>query len=197
MSDSESLAKRWENFRPTKTLWLWSCAGCVAATMIAGFGFAGWVTGGTASEMAESAGEDARAQLAASFCVNNFVQSADASTVFQELKDASSWDRDDIIEEGGWASFEGDVEIVDGSLDLCAEKIVAMESLPVTATQTAEAEDEAEATETVAAADAEATEPAEDIVTDEAEEPEEGAAAEQETEEPVEEAATEPETTDS
>lgn len=193
MSENESLPKRWEKFRPSKALWLWSCAGCIAVTMVAGFGFAGWVTGGTAAEMAESAGEDARAQLAATLCVDNFVSSANAATIFAELKEASSWDRDDIIEDGGWATLEGNVEIVDGSLDLCAEQIVAMESLPVTeTTQTAAAEDEAEATETIAAADAEATEPVEEAVTEETEEPAEDTAAE-ETEEP----ATEPEATES
>lgn len=140
----ESLSTRWQNFRPTKATWLWSCAGCIVATMLVGFTVGGWVTGGSADEMASNAREDGRAELAATLCVNRFVAAPGAQTELAALKEASSWERDDLIKEGGWAELSGTVAIVDGSLDLCADKLVAMESLPTPEGETAET---AEATE--------------------------------------------------
>ena len=48
MTDGQSLSQRFADYRPSKTVLFWSCAGCVAATMIIGFTWGGWVTGGTA-----------------------------------------------------------------------------------------------------------------------------------------------------
>ncbi|MBX6324016.1 MAG: hypothetical protein IRY94_19535, partial [Rhodospirillaceae bacterium] len=50
----------WKAWRPSKGLWFWSCVGASALTMIVGFGWGGWVTGGTASKMATDAAEQAR-----------------------------------------------------------------------------------------------------------------------------------------
>ena len=37
------LSKNWENFRPTKAMWFWSCAGTAVVTMVVGFTWGGWV----------------------------------------------------------------------------------------------------------------------------------------------------------
>lgn len=139
MADGSGVTGRWENFRPSKALWLWSCAGCIAATMILGFTVGGWVMGGTAEEMAESAREEGRAELAAQLCVNRFVAAPGAAETLESLKEASSWDRDDLIEKGGWANLPGNVAVIDGSIDLCAEKLAAMEALPAVEADSASA----------------------------------------------------------
>jgi hypothetical protein len=131
----ESLSQRWSDFRPSKALWFWSCIVCIAGTMIIGFTAGGWVTGGTAKSMAQTAAEEGRTQLAATLCVNKFVASGN-STAFAELKEASSWNRDDIIEKGGWAKINGVDDEISGVADACAEQIAAMDSLPATATGT-------------------------------------------------------------
>jgi hypothetical protein len=51
----------------------WIAAGCVVATLILGFGIGGWVTAGTAQEMVSQARADARHQLAAAVCVEDFM----------------------------------------------------------------------------------------------------------------------------
>lgn len=140
----ENLSTRWHNFRPSKATWLWSCAGCIVATMLVGFTAGGWVTGGTADEMVSDAREEARAELAATLCVNRFAAAPGAQAELTALKEASSWERDDFIEEGGWAELSGTVAIVDGSLDLCADKLVAMETLPSPEGETAETAETAE-----------------------------------------------------
>ena len=63
MANGPVLGKRWKEYRPSKRVWFWSCAGCVVATLLMGFGWGGWVTGGTAAQMAADAAAGARAQL--------------------------------------------------------------------------------------------------------------------------------------
>ena len=130
MADDRKLAEKWNEFRPTKTTWFWTMAGAAVAAVVIGFTLGGWTTGGTAQEMAEDAAHDARAQLAATLCVENFVAAPDASSNLVELKDTTSYQQDDYIEDGGWAMLEGMEQLVSGSTDLCADRLVAMEALP-------------------------------------------------------------------
>ena len=44
---SEAMNK-WKDYKPTQAGWFWSCAGVCVLTMILGFTWGGWVTGGTA-----------------------------------------------------------------------------------------------------------------------------------------------------
>ncbi len=125
-----NFAENWNEFRPSKGLWIWSCVGCIIATVILGFAWGGWVTGGTAAGMAANAAEDARTEVAAAVCVNKFVASANAGAQLTTLKDASSWDRDGIVEEGGWSIIPGLDAELDDVAEVCADRLVAMESLP-------------------------------------------------------------------
>jgi hypothetical protein len=47
--DKSGFTRRWEHYRATKTAVFWLCASCVAATIITGFSWGGWVTGCTAA----------------------------------------------------------------------------------------------------------------------------------------------------
>jgi hypothetical protein len=127
MADGNSMSQRFQEWRPSKTALFWSCAGCIAATMIVGFTWGGWVTGGTAGEMAEDAATQARAQLAATVCVDNFMAAADAGTQLASLKDVtSSWQRENFIEDGGWAMVSG--QEYDDAAELCAERLMELEA---------------------------------------------------------------------
>src|SRR3989304_4567183 len=57
-----SFRQRWDESRPTKTAVFWSWVGSVVLTMIIGFAWGGWVTGGTARSMAGKIAEDAVAK---------------------------------------------------------------------------------------------------------------------------------------
>src|SRR3546814_6847005 len=94
MSDGHSFGDRWREARPSKAMLFWSCAGCAVATMIIGFTWGGWVTGGTAQEMAAEAATGARAELAAAVCVDRFLNSPDAAGQLAQLRDTSAWQRD-------------------------------------------------------------------------------------------------------
>jgi hypothetical protein len=130
MPETESLWQHWENYRPSKTMWFWSVAGISVLTMILGFTVGGWTTGGTAAFMAEKAARDARSTLAASVCVEKFVSTTGAAENLAALKEASYWERDDLIEDGGWAKLTGIEKAIPGAAELCAEELVALESLP-------------------------------------------------------------------
>ncbi|NYT38128.1 hypothetical protein ERD78_14675 [Allopusillimonas soli] len=116
--------KNWSEFRPSKTLWFWSSVGVAALTMIIGFSAAGWVTGGTATKQAETASEQAVAQLASNICVNRFKAATDAATKLAALKATDAWKRDSFIEDGGWVTFANMKTPVEGAAELCASKLL-------------------------------------------------------------------------
>ena len=104
-----NLNQRFQEAQPTKTMLFWSCLGSIVVALIIGFTWGGWVTGGTAHEMAEEAAEEAQAQLAASVCVDRFMASPDARTQLTSLREIeSSWQQENFVEEGGWVTIAGE-----------------------------------------------------------------------------------------
>lgn len=134
MANEQTMSQRWEDFRPSKTLWFWSIAGTAVVTMILGFTAGGWTTGGTATKMADNAARTARAELVANLCVERFVTGPDASQKLAELKDTSSYQRDNFIADGGWVTLAGMEREAPGAADRCAEQLLTMEALPTTGT---------------------------------------------------------------
>lgn len=116
-----------KDYQPTKTTLFWGMAGTAVLTMIVGFTWGGWVTGGTAAEMAEEAAEQSAAKLAAVVCVERFVNASDAAVQLAALKETSRWKRKSFVEDGKWAMLAGLEEPVDGAADLCAERLADME----------------------------------------------------------------------
>ena len=50
-----SLSRRWEDYQPSKTILFWACVAAIIATMVVGFTWGGWVTGGTSRAAATTA----------------------------------------------------------------------------------------------------------------------------------------------
>jgi hypothetical protein len=120
----------WSGYRPSKTLWGWSIVGASALTMLLGFTWGGWTTSGRAYVMTEIAVRNAKADLVASICVHNFVTATDAQDNLKTLQAKSSWQRDDFINEGGWAQIAGIDGTVTNAADTCADQLVKMKELP-------------------------------------------------------------------
>jgi hypothetical protein len=77
--------------------------------------------------MAADALEQGRAEVAATVCVEEFMQSADAGLQLASLKETrSAWQRENFIEEGGWAMVAGQEH--DDAAELCAERLMEMEA---------------------------------------------------------------------
>ncbi len=125
MVNNTSLARRWEAYRPSKGIWLWSCVACIVATMVIGFTWGGWVTGGTATSLAAEAASGATAQLAAADCVSRFDSGPDATAQLAALKKADSYERSELIKKAGWATMPGSKDPVAGAADICARQLVS------------------------------------------------------------------------
>jgi hypothetical protein len=123
MMEKQSLRGRWEDYQASKTVVFWACAACIVATLVIGFTWGGWVTGGTAGRMAAQAATDARADLAAAVCVSRFEAGSNAVANLAALKASDSWKQGDYIEKGGWATLAGMKQPIDGAANLCAERL--------------------------------------------------------------------------
>jgi hypothetical protein len=77
-------------------------------TMMIGFSWGGWVTGGTAKEMAQKGASTALVAALSPICVDKFQHSAEAVANLVEFKKVSSWQQGSFIEKGGWATMPGD-----------------------------------------------------------------------------------------
>ncbi len=82
-----SFRRWWDEARPTKTAVFWSWVGSVVLTMIIGFAWGGWVTGGTAQKMAEKMAEDAVVKRLAPMCVVQFTRDPGKDQKLKELKE--------------------------------------------------------------------------------------------------------------
>jgi hypothetical protein len=132
-------------YRPSKTIWFWSTAAAVVLTVIVGFNWGGWVTGGTAIDRAKDAAEGAKAELAADICAYRFLGANDAGAQLAALKKESSYSRSSVIEKGGWVTLAGAKEPVDGAAQLCADQLMKAELEPGAAGSLADTADPAKA----------------------------------------------------
>ncbi len=106
---TRSLSQRWDDYQPTKSTLGWACVAAVAATMVAGFSWGGWVTGGTAEDVAMAASNTARGELAADICVERFNAAPDAAARLAEFKSISGdYQKRQFVEAGGWAVMPGE-----------------------------------------------------------------------------------------
>jgi hypothetical protein len=103
-----SFGQWWGEARPTKTIVFWSWVASIILTMIIGFAWGGWVTGGTAQRMAEVMAADAVSQRLVPICVDQFNQDPDKDQKLIELKETASYQRDDYVKEQGWATIPGE-----------------------------------------------------------------------------------------
>ena len=131
-----SIQQRWNELQPSKTMLVWSCLGSVVVALVVGFTWGGWVTGGTARDMAETAGDESRWELASVICVEKFLAAPDAQAQLVALKAIdSSYRQRQFIEEGGWAVMPSTDEATRQAADLCAKVLTNLE--PDAATEAA------------------------------------------------------------
>ena len=105
-----SVGQRWSAARPTKTLLFWSCVASMVLTLIVGFSWGGWVTGGTARQTAETMTSDAIVRRLAPICVVQSARDMGKGAKLVALKDESSWQRGEYVGKQGWATMPGEQE---------------------------------------------------------------------------------------
>ncbi|WP_217576080.1 hypothetical protein [Mesorhizobium sp. GbtcB19] len=124
-SSKPSLARRWEDYQPSKSALFWACAVTAVATMTIGFSWGGWVTGGTSRSLATTAGDVARGELASAIWVDRFNAAPDAAAKRVEFKALTdSYKKRQFIETGGWATMPGKTS-PDLGVESCAVALAA------------------------------------------------------------------------
>lgn len=121
-----SLGRRWSDARPTKTAVFWSCVATMVVTMIIGFTWGGWVTGGTALKMAEASGEDAVAKRLAPMCVVRFNGDPKKDLKLKEFKEVNTWEKTDYVKKQGWATMPGEQEPGSRVAEECGKLLMAI-----------------------------------------------------------------------
>ena len=101
-----------------------AAAGALALAVV-GFNWGGWVTGGTARQMAA---EQSKADVVAALsliCVDQSKRDPQLVERVAAIKAASSWTRGDLVMKNGWATMPGTTEGNSQVARDCAEKIGA------------------------------------------------------------------------
>ena len=134
--DSKSFAQHWEErqqwwdeFQPSKSLWLWSCMGSALITVLIGFFPGGWMTRDAAERMATEAALAARAELVGNLCAKTFAKDQDFYARLARFKDSDELMLSGVLEDGGL--------VTPASMDLaalagiCADKLADTKTPPV------------------------------------------------------------------
>jgi hypothetical protein len=90
------------------------------ATLVIGFGWGGWMLGGSAKTLADNTASSAVVAAIAPICVDQFQRSADAANNLTELKKTDRWQQAAYVEKGGWAVMPGSKEADSGVPQACA-----------------------------------------------------------------------------
>jgi len=115
-----SYGERWNKTRPTKTIVFWSLLAAIILTMIVGFNWGGWITGGTALKITN----DAVTERLALICVGQYNQDPQKDQKLTELQGANIYQRDDYVKGQGWATMPGEADADSNVADGCAKLIV-------------------------------------------------------------------------
>jgi hypothetical protein len=132
------LARRWRDYRPSKKLLAAACAGTMVLTVVLGLSCGFWISSGRAAMLSRMAADHARAELAATVCVNRFLAAPDVATRLDALRKRDAWYRGEALEDAGWTALAGlpdlpgSREPVAGAADLCAQRLTAI-TLPAPA----------------------------------------------------------------
>jgi hypothetical protein len=95
------------------------------ASMVVGFSWGGWMTGGTANRLATEEADTAVVAALTPICVEKFLQNSDAKANLVALqKISTNWEQGDYLEKGGWATQPGASSPDYHLARACAEKLV-------------------------------------------------------------------------
>ena len=111
---------QWEKIKPS----LWGAIGGAILMVIIGFAWGGWVTGGTAHEIATEKAENAVTDRLAKICFAQFNLDSEKSQKLKELEETDSWKRGDYVEKQGWATMPTEEKADRNVADECVKLIM-------------------------------------------------------------------------
>ncbi len=101
-----------------------TAAGAVALAIV-GFSWGGWVTGGTAKQMAANQASLEVVAALAPICVEQSKQDPQVVDTLAQLRDAGSWQRSDMLMKAGWATMPGSSDPNRDVARACMETLAA------------------------------------------------------------------------
>ena len=93
-----------ENIEPI----LWGAGGGAVVLAVVGFMWGGWVTGGTAQQLAEDAAEKAVRDRLAPICVAQYNRDPEKDQKLKEMKKMETYQRGDYVKKQGWSTMPGE-----------------------------------------------------------------------------------------
>jgi alpha/beta superfamily hydrolase len=105
---------------------LWGAVGGAVALAIVGFGWGGWVTGGSAELIAKTRSGKAVIAALAPICASQFQKAPDAMAQQAVLVSKSPWEQTKLVEASDWAKMPGTTEVAEGVGRACADLIVKL-----------------------------------------------------------------------
>ncbi len=99
------------------------------ASIVIGFSWGGWMTGGTAIKLAADQANTAVVAALTPICVENFLQNGDAKANLAVLqKISTTWEQGDYLEKGGWTTQPGATSSDYHLARACAQKLVQVKT---------------------------------------------------------------------
>ena len=106
-----------------KPAW-WGVVVGTIGIMILGFAWGGWVLGSTAERMAKARADEAVTAVLVPICVERFMGQADAAMKLTEFQRSATWQQNQLIERGGWATATGSKDPNTAVARMCAQQLV-------------------------------------------------------------------------
>ncbi len=98
--------------------------GAVAAAIV-GFSVGGWVTAGGAERLAAARGDAAAVKALVPHCLALSENDPQSAAIMAQLKDARSYERDNIVADAGWATQPGAERPDQQVAAECAERLTS------------------------------------------------------------------------
>ena len=121
-----SLGERWGNVQPSKMTVFWACLASVILTVVIGFAWGGWVTGGSSLAAGVAVGKDAVIQRLAPICVAQFNLDPDKATKLTELTALTTYKQAQYVQDQGWATMPGEAKPDSKVAAACVKLLLTM-----------------------------------------------------------------------
>jgi len=111
------------NWEKIKSFFWNAIVGAILISIV-GFNWWGWVLESTANQKAKQMSEEAVNDRLAKICVYQAIQDPGKDLKLKELKEKSSYERDDYVMKQDWATMPGEEEPERVVADKCAELLL-------------------------------------------------------------------------
>jgi hypothetical protein len=106
----------------------WGMVGGAIAMAIIGFWGLGWTTAASADRLGQSRADAAVATALVPYCVSKAQLDPDGAKLTKFRTEQSSWTRNQIVRDSGWATMSGMTSPDSALANACAEKLSTLQS---------------------------------------------------------------------